>query len=132
MGRCCGWVHLVGEEGSGYAIGHAGLQAAFSAYDGLGKLTQLHHDIRDYFKVANLSDAIPKIYQVKNPKEIIASLGPVVMAVADQGDEVAQEIIHQQGVFIGKSIITLIKRLFSDKSADERSEERRVGKECRH
>lgn len=118
-GRVGGWGHLVGEEGSGYAIGHAGLQAAFSAYDGLEKATQLHEEIRDYFKVANLSDAIPKIYQVKNPKEIIASLSPVVMAVADQGDEVAQEIIHQQGVFIGKSIITLIKRLFSDKSEDE-------------
>src|SRR5690625_6218132 len=79
-GRVGGWGHLVGVEGSGYEIGNAGLQAAFSAYDGLEKATQLHEDIRDYFKVANLSDAIPKIYQVKNPKEIIASLGPVVMA----------------------------------------------------
>src|SRR5690625_4536372 len=79
-GRVGGWGHLVGEEGSGYAIGHAGLQAAFSAYDGLEKATQLHEDIRDYLKVATLPDAIPKIYQVKNPKEIIASLGPVVMA----------------------------------------------------
>lgn len=118
-GRIGGWGHLVGEKGSGYAIGHAGLQAAFSAHDGLEKPTQLHHDIRDYFNVATLSDAIPKIYQVKNPKETIASLSRVVMVAADKGDVIAQEIIHQNGTFIGKSIVALTKKLFPYTPQDE-------------
>src|SRR4051812_11326281 len=34
LARCGGWGHILGDEGSGYAIGRAGLRAVMHAHDG--------------------------------------------------------------------------------------------------
>lgn len=112
-GRIGGWGHFVGERGSGYGLGHDALQAVFSAHDHMGPETALTELIIDHFRVTELSRIIPSIYQANNPKETVASLGRLVMKAADSDDDVAKQIIEQNGLHIGKSITTLIKQLFN-------------------
>lgn len=118
--RVGGWGHFVGEKGSGYGLGSDALQAAFSAHDKIGPGTILEDVLQDFFKKSSLPDIIPLIYQAENPKETIASLGRLVMEAADQGDAVARDIIHQNGLYIGQCVSALINKIFSDvKENDE-------------
>lgn len=110
--RVGGWGHFIGEKGSGYGLGYDALQAAFSAYDQLGPATILEEGIRNFFNEASLPDIIPSIYQAERPKETIAALGRIVMKAADQDDDVAKGIIHQNGHNIGQCINVLIQKLF--------------------
>ncbi|MFD2044912.1 N-acetylglucosamine kinase [Ornithinibacillus salinisoli] len=111
--RVGGWGYLLGEKGSGYALGSQGLEAAFSAYDGLGSRTELTRLFQDHFNVEKLPDIIHSIYQAKNQKERIASLSKLVVEAADTGDSVSQKIIENNASYIGKAIVCLINRLFS-------------------
>ncbi|WP_449538153.1 N-acetylglucosamine kinase [Ferdinandcohnia sp. Marseille-Q9671] len=112
--RVGGWGYLLGEGGSGFAVGSEGLQSAFTAYDGLSHSTQIESLLCEHFQVQKLPDIIHTIYQAINPKELIASLSKYVFAAADNGDSVAQAIIRKNAVHIGESVSCLIEKLFTE------------------
>lgn len=112
--RAGGWGHFAGEQGSGYGLGHDALKAAFAAHDHLGPQTALTKILPDFFQEQSMPDIIPHIYQGDNPKETVASLSRLVMKAADEGDQVAKDIIKKHGHAIGQSIAVLINRLFID------------------
>jgi len=84
-----GW--QMGDEGSGYAIGRAGLIAVAQARDGRGKPTSLsdallaHAPQRDFGELVRWSSTA-------EPGEI-AALAPLVLAAAAGGDAVAKTIV---------------------------------------
>lgn len=112
--RVGGWSYLLGEKGSGYAIGSLGLDRAFQAYDGLGEQTMLTDLFLAHFHSDEMPDLIDPIYSSKNPKELIASLSRLVFQAADVGDAVAKEVIDQNAHYIGEAISCLIQKLFKD------------------
>lgn len=109
--RVGGWGYLIGEKGSGYALGRDGLEAAFRAHDGLDRNTKLTSMILTHFQVSSLPDVIPKVYHSDHAKEVMASLSKLVVQAADDGDQVSQKIITNNAVHIGKSIHCLIKKM---------------------
>ncbi|WP_416147279.1 N-acetylglucosamine kinase [Salipaludibacillus sp. HK11] len=110
--RVGGWGYLVGERGSGYALGSDALEVAFLAHDGLNGETKLTDLIQNHFKVDTLSDIIPSIYHSGNSKETIAGLAKLVIEAADDGDLEAEKIIYTNATYMGKSISSLINKLF--------------------
>src|SRR5699024_4642839 len=64
------------------------------------------------FEKASLPDILPDVYQVENVKEQVASLSKLVIDAADNRDDVAKEIIHKHGLYIGESIVSMINKLF--------------------
>lgn len=112
--RVGGWGYLLGEEGSGYSIGSAGLKAAFQDHDGFGEKTEMKQLILNHFSVDAMPDIVHTIYHADNTKELIASLSRIVVEAADNGDKVAINILEQNARYIGQSIKTLIKRLFAN------------------
>jgi N-acetylglucosamine kinase-like BadF-type ATPase len=112
-GRVGGWGHLIGEEGSGYALGKDGLHASFLAHDGMNRGTRIHDLLLNELQVDTLPDCIHSIYHAKNRKETIASFSRFVIQAADEGDRVARKIIYKHGVKIGESIVCLIQKLFT-------------------
>ncbi|WP_339226604.1 BadF/BadG/BcrA/BcrD ATPase family protein [Oceanobacillus sp. FSL K6-2867] len=113
--RIGGWGHLIGEMGSGFALGRDALEAAFLAHDGLGKSTIISESLLEHFQAVKLSDIIHFVYQEKNQKERVASLSKIVMKAADNGDQVAQEIIRKNAEYMGKSIAFLLIKLFYER-----------------
>lgn len=110
--RVGGWGYLIGEKGSGYAIGNDALNIAFSVHDGYNFSTELYERLLTMFNTASLPDIIPYIYGADNPREKIASLSREVMLAADNDDEMAKKIIRHHGQYMGESIGLLASKLF--------------------
>lgn len=84
-----GWGHLAGDRGSGFALGRAGLRAAFAAIDGAGPTTSL---------TAMLSGADPEqiireLYASGAQTRDVAALAPLVLHAAVAGDGVALDAV---------------------------------------
>ena len=110
--RAGGWGHIIGDEGSGYAIGLAALQAAARCSDGRGEHTRLLDDILSFWNLSQPSDLIPIIYgAVENRIAKIAHLAELVKVAAETGDPVAIRIESQAADELAIALRTVIARL---------------------
>ncbi len=85
--------YLLGDEGSGFWVGMEGMRAAMRGDDGRGRKTLLTQAILTEIGVQSVLDVVPWTYQGDHARtKDIAALARVVLAVAEQGDAVANEI----------------------------------------
>lgn len=92
--RAGGWGHILGDEGSGYAIGLQALRAVCRAADGRARSTLLSELI---LKALNLKSAVELIDWTKKiggDKAQISSLSPIVEQAALAGDTTALNILN--------------------------------------
>lgn len=90
--RAGGWGYLLGDEGSGYAIGMAGLQAVADAFDG-GPATVLTDLVAEAHGLASAEALIHKVYHADwSP----ADVAPLVLAAARRDDMTARRIVHEE------------------------------------
>lgn len=112
-GRVGGRGYLIGERGSGFSLGSDGLDAAFKAYDGLQRKTEITNLLLNYFEEKALPDIVQSVYHSENVKEGIAALSKLVVEACDNGDSVANAIIRKNGLQMGEAIVCLVKKLFT-------------------
>lgn len=110
--RAGGWGYLIGDEGSGYALGRDALSAMAKAHDGWGEPTSLSKYILNQFEVKNPHDIIPHIYNQSHPRQHIANLSRYVMDAAINHDSVAQDIIHKAVHDLSEQIRGVVTKLF--------------------
>lgn len=89
--RTGGWGRFVGDEGSGYALGKAGLTAYVKAYDGRGKKTLISKLVNERLGIDSPQLLVLRIYHEDFD---IASAATIVLDAADRDDEVALSIIE--------------------------------------
>jgi glucosamine kinase len=91
--RAGGWGWRVGDEGSGYAIGRAGVAAVGRALDGRGPATSLGTTLP---RTAGAADAASLMLWAREaaPAEV-AALGAEVQEAAARGDPVAEGIVAE-------------------------------------
>jgi N-acetylglucosamine kinase-like BadF-type ATPase len=92
---CGGWGYLLGDEGSGYAIGRAALQNCMLALESLPAKKPLAEATRKAIGASSIMELTKTIYEDREPRSAIASVAPVVIAAAEAGDEDAQEILDR-------------------------------------
>jgi len=90
--RSGGWGHLLGDEGSGYAIAVAGLRAVARAADGRGPATVLADRLPAAHGLARPEELVTVVYRDCD-RAAVAALAPLVLAAAEEGDAVAAEIV---------------------------------------
>lgn len=103
-----GWGARLGDEGSGYAIALAGLKAILRAQDGRSEptaLTGLLADL-DLETPAALVDWVAHA-----TKRDVAALAPRVVAIADDGDPVAKQIVEQAVSELRLHLKAILERL---------------------
>lgn len=94
VARCGGWGMFVGDEGSGYALGRAGIVAALRAADGRGPATRLLDELMARMGV-DTPNGIPP-WVGRSEKSVIAALSRPVVEAAEAGDAVALEILRRE------------------------------------
>jgi N-acetylglucosamine kinase-like BadF-type ATPase len=90
--RTGGWGYLLGDEGSGFALGQSGLRAVAHAIDG-GPPTMLQQQVADQYGLDTRDQLIHQVYQHDWPMQDVA---PLVIEAALDGDAVARQIVDDQ------------------------------------
>ncbi|MCA9742251.1 MAG: hypothetical protein H6695_19105 [Deferribacteres bacterium] len=105
--RCGGWGYLLGDEGSGFAIGRNAITAALQAWDGRGPTTALKQKMETFFEVDSIEQAITVIYQNYATRGALAQCAPLVFEAAQQGDQVALRIVTDAAGELARLVVIL-------------------------
>ena len=97
MARAGGWGHILGDEGSGYAIGVDALRTIMRAFDGRGAATALTEAVLAHWSLKTPPDLVGRVYRESDSTAEIATLAALVDAAAGNGDAVAADILHAAG-----------------------------------
>ena len=109
--RADGWGYLLGDDGSGYAIGQAALRAVAHATDGRGPHTALTAAILAHWSLAQPPDLIAHVYAPSTQRADIAALAALVQAVALQHDAVAEDILRVAGQELALAVEAVARQL---------------------
>ncbi len=90
--RAGGWGLLLGDDGSGYAVGRAGLRALAAAFDG-GPETRLRQLFAEAFDLRTPEALIRRVYA---EGWSLAEAAPLVLEAAAAGDAVALAIVEEE------------------------------------
>ncbi|MEV4624330.1 BadF/BadG/BcrA/BcrD ATPase family protein [Asanoa sp. NPDC049573] len=90
--RLDGWGHLLGDDGSAFAIGRAGVAAVLRAHDGRGPATAL--DAVAQARYGPVRQLTERIYTSPRMVDDIARFAPDVVATAAAGDPVSVHIVR--------------------------------------
>lgn len=110
--RVGGWGYLVDDEGGGYDIGRKALKCVFRAIDGRGKRTSLQEKIKRHFGCASMDAVLERVYENDGlPRPQVAALAKLVYEAAEEGDQVAQEILVQAGRTLARTAVVALRKL---------------------
>ncbi|MBW3535709.1 MAG: hypothetical protein KY453_10940, partial [Gemmatimonadetes bacterium] len=108
-GRVGGWGTLLGDEGSGHAIGLEALRRVTRDADGRGPSTDLRRRVLERLGLGGAEDLIA--WSTGAAKSEIAALVPVVIEAAAAGDAVAGEILVKAVEELEGHLLTLLENL---------------------
>jgi N-acetylglucosamine kinase-like BadF-type ATPase len=106
-----GWGPVAGDEGSGSWIARRALQAVAQATDERGPKTALAAAACNYFQVAAPEDLSTAIYAPTMTNDRIAGFSKHVIDAARAGDAVGRNILIEAGRELGKTAVTVIRKL---------------------
>lgn len=99
--RVGGAGRIVGDEGSGFKIGANAANAVYKYYDGRGQETLLTDYLNAEFDINNIDTLIYRIY---SEKLCPSKITPFVVKAAEEGDEVAINILEEQALELTKHV----------------------------
>lgn len=108
MATCGGWGPVLSDQGSGHAIGLRALRSIFLAIDQERSTTMLD-EVSAFWKVSSLGSLVE--YANRTPAPDVSQLAHLVVACAEQGDTVAQEVLAREGQELAYLVKLLIHRL---------------------
>ena len=109
--RTDGWDYILGDDGSGYAIGLAAIRAAMRMLDGRDEPTALLREMRAIYGVNTAEEMRRLVDSTPFGKFEIAAFAERVWEAAQQDDPVAQGIFAQAGERLGESGAAIIRML---------------------
>jgi len=113
--RAGGWGHIIGDEGSAYDIGRRVMASAIRAYDGRGPPTLLTEDVKRHLGLSVIEDIMDRVYVKRISVTEIASLAPLVVRAAEEGDNVALGILNSAAKELALAATAVIRKLRMEK-----------------
>jgi N-acetylglucosamine kinase-like BadF-type ATPase len=108
-----GWGRVLGDEGSGYAIGIEAVRAVTRDIDRRGEAQVLRAALATRFGMETRDAIVAKIYQDKFD---LASLAPAVLEAAEKGDRPSMEILRNAASLLTDQLAAIIDRMGSAQS----------------
>lgn len=106
--RAGGWGELLGDEGSGYAIGLGALRAVARAEDGRGPATSLRGAVLSALSAADVEALIP--WAAAASKAEMARLAPLVVEAAARGDAMADGLLTEAARELEAHVVAVLAR----------------------
>jgi N-acetylglucosamine kinase-like BadF-type ATPase len=106
-----GWGHWFGDTGSGYDLGRRALAAVADAVDGVGPETLLVERILERLHTDNPREILLQLGRNADVSREIASMAPVLLAAAEDGDAVASAIVTAAAAGTAKLVRATIDKL---------------------
>lgn len=111
VARAGGWGHLIGDEGSGYALSVVALRLAARSADGRAGATELLAAILRQLGLTTPMELLGWVYAPKRTHAEIASLAPLVFDLARGGDPHARALIEGSGDELARAVRAVQGRL---------------------
>ncbi|MCL2531720.1 MAG: hypothetical protein FWE40_06145 [Oscillospiraceae bacterium] len=106
-----GWGWLLGDEGSGFALGWEGLRAALRGYEGSGPTTELTAEVCAFYGAQQPEDLLDIFYNPPKKHNEIAAFARVVSSL---DDSVAQAIVQRCAAELAQTAKALLRKLPAD------------------
>jgi glucosamine kinase len=103
-----GWGRLLGDEGSGFGIGWAALRAVARDIDRRGDAQRLRAMFAERVGWATRDAIIASVYQEKFD---LATLAPIVLEAAEQGDVTANAILKDGARHLVDQLVAMVDRM---------------------
>ena len=109
--RVGGWGNLVGDEGSGYSIGKAAITYILKAYDGRERPSGISTAVLSKMSFADEDDLVNWVYSPEYSVQQIAAIAPVIVKLAEEGDQQAIKIIEHVSQELEEMVLTVVRKL---------------------
>jgi N-acetylglucosamine kinase-like BadF-type ATPase len=111
VARTGGWGYLLGDEGSGYAIGLAALRSCTQTADGRADAHALLAAVLAHWQLARAEDLLARVYGPQTTHTDIARIAEIVVALADAADPHAARMLDAAAFSLARMAETVAKRL---------------------
>lgn len=101
-----GWGPALGDEGSGYWIGHQALRAAVRARD-FGPPSRILERVAEFWK----ANSIGEIVEMAHASPDFSQLAPLVVQCAEEGGQVSREVLERGGHLLGEDAAEAFRRV---------------------
>jgi len=108
IGSVGGWGRVLGDEGGGYYLGLETARAVARDMDGRSSAARLRTVLADQFGWTTRDRIVEAVYQEKFD---LASIAPLVMETAAEGDAVATGLLQQSASHLVESLAALVRRM---------------------
>jgi N-acetylglucosamine kinase-like BadF-type ATPase len=122
--RAGGWGFAVSDEGSAHWIGRTAIATLLRAADqadendqGAQKPSSLFRELQAAWKL----DSLEQLARAANSNPDFAGFLPAVLAAAEDGDAVAQQVLGQAAAELARLAKIIVRRLFSEQASSAAS-----------
>ena len=109
--RSGGWGHLIGDEGSGYALSVQALRHTVTAADGRAPSSALARAVLRFYGVKNAQGLLPFVYGRNIAKSDVAKLAPLVFRLAARGDSAARILVDDAAASLAALVLSVTRQL---------------------
>ncbi|MEZ5138838.1 MAG: BadF/BadG/BcrA/BcrD ATPase family protein [Acidimicrobiales bacterium] len=102
--RYGGWDYVLGDEGSGYALGREALRQVLLVAEGSSSAEVLADACRDRLGIDETDELFDRIYKPEVDKSHIAALATDVLRLAAQGEPHASRIVEDQATQLASTV----------------------------
>jgi N-acetylglucosamine kinase-like BadF-type ATPase len=106
-----GWGHWFGDTGSGFDLGRRALAAVADAVDGVGPQTILVERILEQLGTDNPREILLRLGRSADVSREIASLAPILLHAAGDGDAVAVDIVSAAALGTAQLVRATVDKL---------------------
>lgn len=105
------WGHFLGDKGSGYNLGKRMFEKVVAAFEGTGDPTLLMSKVEQKLSCRSPQDLMDWHNDTKPSVHEISDFAPLVIEAAEEGDDVAKQLIDDTVAHLGKAVMAVVAKL---------------------